>query len=98
MVRAAVGSIFKQPSRAAAQAQLETVCATLRERFPDVVRLLADAEEEVLTFYDFPAAHWPKIGSTNPYERLNKELRSAAARSSASSRPRTPSSVCSAPS
>jgi putative transposase len=75
MVRAAVGSVFTQPSRTAAQAQLETVCATLRERFPEVVQLLGDAEEEVLTFYDFPAAHWSKIASTNPYERLNKELK-----------------------
>lgn len=39
------------------------------------MQLLADAEEEVLTFYDFPQAHWPKVGSTNPYERLNKELK-----------------------
>jgi putative transposase len=75
MVRAAVGSVFTQPSRAAAQAQLETVCATLGERFPEVVQLLGDTEEEVLTFYDFPAAHWSKIASTNPYERLNKELK-----------------------
>src|SRR6266511_3215349 len=36
LVRAAVGSVFTQPSRAAAQARLATVCATLRERFPEV--------------------------------------------------------------
>jgi transposase-like protein len=75
MVAAAVRSVFQQVSRAAAQAQLKTVCATLAERFPQVVQLLADAEEEILTFYDFPPAHWPKVASTNPYERLNKELK-----------------------
>ena len=75
MVRAAVGSVFTQSSRAGAQAQMATVCTTLRERFPEVVQLLADAEEQVLTFYDFPNAHWSKIASTNPYERLNKELK-----------------------
>jgi transposase-like protein len=75
MVGAAVRTIFQQPGRAAAQAQLASVCATLRERFPAVVQLLADAEEEVLTFYDFPEAHWRQIYSTNPYERLNKELK-----------------------
>lgn len=75
MVAAAVRTIFQQAGRAAAQAQLKTVCTTLAEKFPTVVQLLADAEEEVLTFYDFPQAHWPKIGSTNPYERLNKELK-----------------------
>jgi len=52
-----------------------TVCATLRERFPAVAHLLADAQEQVLTFYDFPPAHWSKVASTNPYERLNKELK-----------------------
>jgi transposase-like protein len=75
MARAAVGSVFTQASRAAAQAQLATVGATRRERFPEVVQLLTDAEEEVLAFYDFPPAHWPKAASTNPYERLNKELK-----------------------
>jgi putative transposase len=75
MVGAAVRTIFQQPGRAAAQAQLASVCATLRERFPTVVQLLADAEEEVLTFYDFPEAHWRQVYSTNPYERLNKELK-----------------------
>jgi putative transposase len=75
MVGAAVRTVFQQPSRAAAQAQLASVCATLGERFPSVVQLLADAEEEILTFYDFPEAHWRQVYSTNPYERLNKELK-----------------------
>jgi len=71
----AVGSIFKQPDRAAGHAQVATVCATLRDRFPPVVQLLAAAEAQILTFCDFPPAHWSKIASTNPYERLNKELK-----------------------
>jgi transposase-like protein len=75
MVGAAVRTIFQQPSRAAAQAQLKSVCATLGERFPAVVQLRADAEEEVLTVYDFPEAHWRWVYSTNPDERLNKELK-----------------------
>jgi transposase-like protein len=75
MVAAAVRTIFQQPDRAAAQAQLATVCATLREKFPQVVQLLADAEEEVLTFYDFPEEHRRQIYPTNPFERLNKELK-----------------------
>lgn len=75
MVAAAVRTIFQQSDRAAAQAQVKSVCATLAERFPTVVQLLVDAEEEVLTFYDFPQAHWRQVYSTNPYERLNKELK-----------------------
>ena len=33
------------------------------------------AEAEVLAFADFPKAHWPKIWSTNPLERINKEIK-----------------------
>lgn len=54
---------------------MASVCATLRERFPEVAQLVADAEEQVLTFYDFPPAHWSKVASKNPDERLNKEFK-----------------------
>ena len=47
----------------------------MHERFPKVVNLLRDAEEEVFTFYDFPVEHRRQICSTNPFERLNKELK-----------------------
>jgi putative transposase len=40
-----------------------------------VVTVLAEAEEEILTFYDFPQPHRRQIASTNPLERLNKELK-----------------------
>ena len=75
MVAAAVRTIFQQSDRAAAQAQLWQVCAALAERFPRVVGLLEDAEEEMLAFYDFPFAHRRQIYSTNPVERLNKDIK-----------------------
>jgi putative transposase len=75
MVAATVRSIFQQESRAAAQTQLAQVILTLRPRFPKVVELLEEAEAEILSFYDFPAEHWRQIYSTNPLERLNKELK-----------------------
>ena len=34
-----------------------------------------DARAEVLAFSAFPRAHWTKIWSTNPLERLNKEVK-----------------------
>lgn len=34
-----------------------------------------DAKAEVLAFAGFPRAHWRKIWSTNPLERLNKEIK-----------------------
>jgi putative transposase len=75
MVAATLRTIFEQPSREAAEAQLRTVCQTLQARFPQVVTLLEEAETDILTFYDFPAEHHRQIASTNCIERLNKELK-----------------------
>jgi transposase-like protein len=75
MVAATIRTIFQQPDRRAAQAQLAHVVASLADRFPKVVPLLVEAEEEILTFYDFPPEHWRQVYSTNPLERLNKELK-----------------------
>ena len=33
-----------------------------------------DAEEDLLAFYSFPAEHWAKLRSTNPLERVNREI------------------------
>ena len=41
---------------------------------PRVCRLLEDAEEDLLAFYAFPPAHWSKLRSTNPLERVNREI------------------------
>jgi transposase-like protein len=75
MVAATVRTVFDQPDRAAAQAQLRQVVTTLAGRFPKVVELLVAAEEEILPFYDFPVVHRRQVWSTNPLERLNKELK-----------------------
>jgi transposase-like protein len=37
--------------------------------------MLRDAAEELLAFTGFPIGHWKKIWSTNPLERLNKEIK-----------------------
>jgi putative transposase len=47
----------------------------LTERFPAAADLLADAASELLAFTAFPKEHWRQIWSSNPQERLNKELR-----------------------
>ena len=75
MVAATVRPVFEQGSREAAQAHLGQVSEVLGARFPRVVKLLMEAEEEILAFYDFPKEHWRQIYSTNPLERLNKELK-----------------------
>ena len=41
----------------------------------DVVgKVLGEGEEDILAYMAFPQAHWRKIRSTNPLERLNREL------------------------
>jgi len=41
---------------------------------PQVAHMLREAAEEVLTYMHFPPEHWRQIHSTNPLERLNREL------------------------
>ena len=55
--------------------QLGRVVEQLREAFPQVAELLADAAPDLLAFTAFPVAHWQKLWSNNPQERLNREIR-----------------------
>jgi putative transposase len=75
MVAAAIRTIFAQPTADTVREAVENVAATLERQFPAVATLLRDAREEITAFADFPQAHWRKIWSTNPLERLNKEVK-----------------------
>ena len=54
--------------------RLGQVADQLRSHAPKVAALLEDAEAELLAFYGFPAEHWAKLRSTNPLERVNREI------------------------
>jgi putative transposase len=45
-----------------------------RKPLPKIAELLEEAEEDPLAFYAFPVQHWPKPRSTNPLERVNREI------------------------
>jgi putative transposase len=75
MVAAAVRTIFAQPSAEAVHAQFDRIVATLEPRFPAVAGMLLDAREDLLAFCAFPVWHWRKIWSTNPLERLHREIK-----------------------
>jgi putative transposase len=75
MVAAAIRTIFAGPDAATVREQLDEVAARLTPRFPAVAAMLAEAKEDVLAFTAFPVAHWKKIWSTNPLERVNKEIK-----------------------
>ncbi len=75
MVASAIGAVFEQADEAAARDECSRVIATLEPRMPAVARLLADAEPDPLAPFTFPELHRSRIRSTNPQERLNKELK-----------------------
>jgi putative transposase len=75
MVAAAIRTVFTQEDRAAAGQAWRHVADQLRPRWPKLSAAMDEAESDVLAFMDFPRAHWPKLHSTNPLERLNKEVK-----------------------
>ena len=75
MVLAAVRTIFAQPDAASVKEQLGEIADKLTPRFPAVAEMLIEAAADVTAFTAFPLAHWRKIWSTNPLERVNKEVK-----------------------
>ena len=75
MVAATIRTVFVQPDAAGAHEQWHRVVETLRARFPRLAALLEAAEADVLAYLAFPRAHWTKIWSNNPLERLIKEVK-----------------------
>jgi putative transposase len=75
MVAAAIRTIFAQPKADMVRDQLHVIAGMLGRQFPKVETMLREAEADVTAFADFPVPHWKKIWSTNPLERLNKEVK-----------------------
>ena len=46
----------------------------LEQLAPKVAGLLTEAEDDLVAFYAMPAEHWSKLRSTNPLERVNREI------------------------
>jgi transposase-like protein len=74
LVSAALRELFTAEDGTQARERLGHVIERLEPAVPKVCRLLEDAEEDLLAFYAFPEAHWPKLRSTNPLERVNREI------------------------
>ena len=75
MVAVTIRTIFAQLTPAEVADQVDKVATILKPRFPAVAALLVEAKEDLTAFRYFPVAHWRKLWSTNPLERLNKELK-----------------------
>ena len=75
VVTAAVNTIFADTEPAEVAAQWNQLADTLESSFPKVTAMMAEAKPDVLAFTASPKAHWQKIWSNNPIERLNKEIK-----------------------
>lgn len=74
VIRGALKQVFAAPDRDSACEVVGEVTAQLEKAHPKVARLLEGAEEDLLAYMRFPIEHWPKIRSTNPLERVNREI------------------------
>jgi transposase-like protein len=75
MVASIIRTVFAQPDAEHVMAQLGEVTRMLERSHPRVASMLEDAREDITAFRHFPAAHWRQIWSTNPLERVNKEIK-----------------------
>ena len=74
-IAAIVRTIFAQPDHASAMTQLRKVADSLRARFPRAATVLEEAAEDILAYRHLPLEHQRQLHSTNPLERLNKEIK-----------------------
>jgi putative transposase len=73
MLAALLRPLFNADGGEAAR-QLGDALERLQKPLAKVAALLEEAEEDLLAFYSFPADSWPKLCSTNPLERVNREI------------------------
>lgn len=74
-VTAMLKTIFVQETQEAARRQWRDVADALREKFEKLATMMDGSCDEVLAYMTFPREHWPQIASTNPIERVNREIK-----------------------
>lgn len=75
MVASIIRTVFAQPDQQHVNAQFDEVVRMLSKSHPKVAVMLDDARHDLLAFAPFPVKHWRQIWSTNPMERVNKEIK-----------------------
>ncbi len=75
MVASIIRTIFAQPDAEHVRGQFDEVAAMLTRSHPKIAAMLDDARDDLLAFTQFPVVHWRQIWSTNPLERVNKEIK-----------------------
>jgi putative transposase len=74
MLAALIRPIFNAETGAQARELLGEAIQRLERPLPKIAAMLERAEDDLLAFYAFPLDHWRKLRSTNPLERLNREI------------------------
>jgi len=74
-VSAVLKQIFAQPSLEKAEEALSQAIELLQEKYPAAAHVVCEGADDVLTYKTFPEKHWRQIHSTNPLERINREIR-----------------------
>jgi transposase-like protein len=75
VVAAFIATAFAQEDAETARSQWRQVADQIRPKVAKLAALMDEAETDVLAFMSFPKDHRPKIHSTNPLERLNREIK-----------------------
>ena len=75
MAIAMIKTIFAHDTKEQAFEQFQKVQQGFEATVPKLAKAMADSKDHVLAYMDFPGQHWQKIHSTNPLERLNKEIK-----------------------
>ena len=75
VVAAAIRQAFEQPDYKHAVEAWRHVANQLRVRWSKLAELMDQSEVDVLAYMSFPRQHRTKLHSTNPIERLNKEVK-----------------------
>ena len=73
--KSALHEIWQADSRAVAEQAFDRFLATYEDKYPRAVDCLAGDHAVLLAFYDFPAAHWQHIRTTNPIESTFATIR-----------------------
>jgi transposase-like protein len=67
--------MWQAPTKEKALAAYEHFVSSWEEKYPKAVECLRQDKEELFAFYDFPAAHWIHIRTTNPIESTYATVR-----------------------
>ena len=70
-----IATAFAQETAEAASSQWRAVADQIRPKVPKLAAIMDDAETDVLAYMTFPREHRVQLHSTNPIERINREVK-----------------------